>query len=290
MPKGSAVISEDLAPLPESLILKGERGKAILIVADRRYRRPPAPRPKRETLALSTVLNSFCVKPSGADELFGLLSEVDGAIAVSKMVKSDVENYVNCPVKVVYPYADVERYAKVKADLKSKRAAFLGAHTFHKGVDLLLEAFKIVKLKEGSSELFVLSEGPLRSWVLSQKVEGVHAPGYVSKPEEFFAKASIYVHPARYEPFGISVVEAMCAGLIPIVTHSVGAKELVEELSSRLVVEPSREEIAERIVEVLSMPLDEKLRLSSKAKALASEFSKERSVESFVKAFNELTA
>lgn len=206
------------------------------------------------------------------------------------MVKSDVKNYVKCPVKVVYPYADVKRYAKVEVDLTSKRAAFLGAHTLHKGVDLLLEAFKIVKLEGEPLELFVLGEGPLRGWVLRQDVEGVNAPGYVGKPEESFAKASIYVHPARYEPFGISVVEAMCAGLIPIVTRNVGAKEVVQKLSPRLIVEPNREEIAGRIIEVLRMPLDEKLRLSSRAKALAVEFSKERSVESFVKAFNELTA
>jgi len=46
----------------------------------------------------------------------------------------------------------------------------------------------------------------------------------VSKRElhELLSKALIYLHTARHEPFGIAVVEAMAAGLIPIVHRSGG--------------------------------------------------------------------
>jgi glycosyltransferase involved in cell wall biosynthesis len=39
---------------------------------------------------------------------------------------------------------------------------------------------------------------------------------------ELMAKAIIYLHPMKYEHFGIAVVEAMAAGLLPIVHKSGG--------------------------------------------------------------------
>jgi len=39
---------------------------------------------------------------------------------------------------------------------------------------------------------------------------------------EILRKAKIYLHPTKYEHFGIAVVEAMAAGLIPVVHRSGG--------------------------------------------------------------------
>jgi glycosyltransferase involved in cell wall biosynthesis len=45
--------------------------------------------------------------------------------------------------------------------------------------------------------------------------------------KDLLAKARIYVHCALNEHFGISIVEAMAAGCVPIVHNSGGAREIV---------------------------------------------------------------
>jgi len=42
-------------------------------------------------------------------------------------------------------------------------------------------------------------------------------------------KSKVYLHPLAGEPFGISVAEAMAAGLIPVVPHVGGNSEFVPE-------------------------------------------------------------
>jgi glycosyltransferase involved in cell wall biosynthesis len=285
--KSDIVLSEDLAPLPESLILRKKDGKVILIAA--------APFFKiGEDALLHVQRNSFKnyilsllnIKPNKRQELLNLLSQINGVIAVSNMLKKDLESYVKCSIKVVYPYANVNRFLKFKSDLNSFNIVFAGVLEFYKGVDLLLNAFKKVKERFKEAKLFILGEGSLKNWILKQKIKDVYALGYTSKPEEYFKKSCIYVHPARYEAFGVAVIEAMCTGLIPIVTIKNGVKEVVEKVSKELIVEP--DELTEKIIKVLSLSIEEKKRLSRQAREEAKKYTKTQSIKNFIEAFNEL--
>ncbi|MDN6298635.1 MAG: glycosyltransferase family 4 protein, partial [Halomonas sp.] len=51
--------------------------------------------------------------------------------------------------------------------------------------------------------------------------------GEQSSPERYFALADCYVLPARYEPFGFTVLEALACGTPVITTQRCGAKEVV---------------------------------------------------------------
>jgi len=293
-PKSDVVLSEDLAPLPESLILRKKNGKVILIAAAPFFEALKKPSKINGDAFLHDQKNSFKnfvlsllnIKPSKRQEILNLLSQVDGVIAVSNMLKKDLESYVKCLIKVVYPYANVNRFLKFKSDLNSFNIVFAGVLDFYKGVDLLLNSFKKVKERFKESKLFILGDGPLKNWVLKQKVKDAYAPGYTSKPEEYFKKSCIYVHPARYEAYGVAVIEAMCSGLIPIVTTKSGVKEVVENVSKELIVEPNR--LSDKIIEVLSLSIEEKEDLSKKAREEAGKYTKNQSVKKFIKAFNEL--
>jgi glycosyltransferase involved in cell wall biosynthesis len=46
---------------------------------------------------------------------------------------------------------------------------------------------------------------------------------------DFMKKSKVYLHPLAGEPFGISVAEAMAAGLVPVVPHVGGNSEFVPE-------------------------------------------------------------
>ena len=127
-----------------------------------------------------------------------------------------------------------------------------------------------VRARLKKAELYVIGNGELN------EVEGMKVFGFIPHDERLLlllSKCSVYIHPARFEAFGASVVEAMAAGLIPIVTEMTGAKDLVKQVDPSLIVPVDVDAISKRILEVLSMSIDEKKSLSEKAKQVAMEWS-----------------
>ena len=92
---------------------------------------------------------------------------------------------------------------------------------------------------------------------------------------EILSKASVFLHTMPYEHFGVAIVEAMAAGLIPVVHDSGGPREFV----------PSRyrykslEEAAEIIMSSLNAKLEER----EKVARIAERFSEDRFKEEVVK-------
>ncbi|HEU5236001.1 MAG TPA: glycosyltransferase family 4 protein, partial [Pyrinomonadaceae bacterium] len=107
-----------------------------------------------------------------------------------------------------------------------------------KGIDTLLEAAKLVSVKD-SNITFVLA-GP---WQMPRAPEeyglelngksanGILWVGPQSQPEiiEWYKRASLFVMPSNYETFGISAVEAIAFGLPAIVTETSGLAEVLGE-------------------------------------------------------------
>jgi glycosyltransferase involved in cell wall biosynthesis len=93
-----------------------------------------------------------------------------------------------------------------------------------KGIDVAVRALPSLP---GDTVLVVLGEGPERPELerLAREL-GVEArlflPGRVPDVAAWLARASAYVHPARWEGFGLGVLEAMLAGL-PVVTSDVSS-------------------------------------------------------------------
>jgi glycosyltransferase involved in cell wall biosynthesis len=226
--------------------------------------------------------------PAWKRKIFGfLIDNVDGIISDSPLTKELAQKYTKVPNEIGYPYADVDRFLPLKPDLKSHNMMYLGILNKLKGVDLLIEAFQIVKEKFPSANLYLIGKRGLVDGLKANfdRVEGVHALGFYRHPEEIMEKCSVYVNAARIEPFGINVVEAMCAGLIPVVSKKVGAKYAAQELDPSLIVEPNPSAIARVITRVFKAPPGEKLKLSGRAKKIGSKFDKERSIKNFQSKF-----
>jgi glycosyltransferase involved in cell wall biosynthesis len=99
---------------------------------------------------------------------------------------------------------------------------------------------------------------------------------------EILKKAKIYLHPTKYEHFGIAVVEAMAAGLIPIVHKSGGPWTDIVEFGNYGFGFSSLEE-AEYIIQSLTHLSEGELRTIRKRVV---ERVKTFSYESFLKRFN----
>jgi glycosyltransferase involved in cell wall biosynthesis len=141
-----------------------------------------------------------------------------------------------------------------------------------KGVDVAIRA--LPELSEFT--LVVLGEGPERSRLeaLADDLgvrDRVFLPGRVPDVAAWLRRAEIYVHPARWEGFGLGVLEAMLAGLPVVASRVSSLPELVVDGETGSLVPP--DDPGALAAAVLSV--DPKQGAAGRARARA-EFSVER--------------
>jgi len=112
-----------------------------------------------------------------------------------------------------------------------------------KGLDVAIEALTPIREKHPDTRLVVLGEGPLRAELealtRARGVEdAVELPGRVGDVTQWLRRADAVVHPARWEGFGLALLEAMlCAR--PIVASRVSSiPEIVVDGETGLLVAP----------------------------------------------------
>jgi len=183
-------------------------------------------------------------------------------------------------------YAKTEYFSEKQTDLKQKNLVFVGLVGEEKGVDRIIECYKILQNNFPESRLIIVGEGKKKSLYESWKNKNIEFAGYQKEPRKFLLQASIYLNLARIEPAGIAVIEAMCAGLIPIVSENVGFKEVVKNVSKDLIVD-SPQMAAKQINRLWN---DKVLlgNLSKKAVIEAKKVTREKSINAFLEAINRL--
>jgi glycosyltransferase involved in cell wall biosynthesis len=104
-----------------------------------------------------------------------------------------------------------------------------------KGVDLAVQALARVREVEPRAVLVVLGEGPERSRLGG---EGVFLPGRVGDVAAWYRRAEVLVHPARWEGFGLALLESMLAAKPVVATRVSSAPEIVADGETGLLVPP----------------------------------------------------
>lgn len=118
----------------------------------------------------------------------------------------------------------------------------------HKGVSDAIQA--LAQVHRPDWMLLVIGDGPDRANLesLARKLgvdERVLFVGYQAAPASFLAAADIFLHPARYEAFGLVLVEAMFARLPVVASRVGGIPFVVEDGATALLVAPNNvEELA----------------------------------------------
>jgi glycosyltransferase involved in cell wall biosynthesis len=126
---------------------------------------------------------------------------------------------------------------------------FVGGEWHRKGGDLLLEAFRQVRgrIPEARLQIVGTSEAP-------DGLPGVEVLGRIDDRErlaDLYRRAAVYCLPSRYDPYGLSVSEAMCYGL-PCVVARVGAlDEVVLDGKTGMVVPSESPEVVARALQQL---------------------------------------
>jgi len=121
-----------------------------------------------------------------------------------------------------------------------------------KGLDVAVRALRRVREEEPRAVLVVLGEGPERARLAG---EGVYLPGRVGDVSAWLARAELLVHPARWEGFGLALLEAMLAGKPVVATRVSSIPEIVVDGETGLLVPPDDPEaLAAAILRVLRDP------------------------------------
>jgi glycosyltransferase involved in cell wall biosynthesis len=205
-------------------------------------------------------------------EFFLALPENTPLIANSELVKAAlVEHFALRPERIVvhHPGHEVERFApESRQELRARARRRLGwsdsipvvgfvtSGNFRKrGLDLLLSAAERVVAQEPDTRILVVGARELPKDAAQHALFVSGRAAYRPKnhwPELWMAALDLFVYPARYEEFGMVVLESAALGVPVVTSRRVGAAEcLPPEYSAWLSAGPDVDEFAERTVRLL---------------------------------------
>jgi glycogen synthase len=189
------------------------------------------------------------------------LAGADRVIAVSRHTKEQlVDRYGVAAEKIRVVYNAVrptERVAQI--DPARPTVLYLGRLAAMKGVDTFLQAAARVAARNPSVVFIVAGEGPEFPRLLKLSAhlglgDRVLFLGRVTDEERMslLARTSVFVLPSVIEPFGITALEAMAAGIPTILSKTSGVAEVVG--SAFAVDFWDVDEFASRMTELLAYP------------------------------------
>jgi starch synthase len=129
---------------------------------------------------------------------------------------------------------------------------FVGGDWLRKGGDRLLEAFRIVRARRPDARLRLVGTSEPAA---GPGVEVIGPVGDRRRLADLYASASVFCLPSRFEPYGLSALEAMAYELPCVVTRVGGLEEIVLDGETGLTVEPEDAAgLADALLRVLDDP------------------------------------
>lgn len=219
--------------------------------------------------------------------LFYLLKKFDYHVCVSEYLTKMLVEF-NIDQKTIYTIFNgvhtsrVEALKKVTPDLATKKIVFIGNlysgwRLWYKGIDLMLDAYAKAKINIPDLELHIIGEAEngiqnelLEKYIPLEYRKDIQFLGRVNEFAPLLNNYSLYLHCARGEAFGISVIEAMMASLPVLVSQETGAKEVVERVSKDFLFTLNSDEISLKIIHYMNLSLEEKQNLSALCRTVSS--------------------
>jgi glycosyltransferase involved in cell wall biosynthesis len=193
-----------------------------------------------------------------------------------------------------------EQLGQIQPDLNSDNILFIGDigadfRAWYKGLDVLIKSFGIAAGKNEKIKLIILGAGSREiadryKSVLPQNVADriiVHGRQPIIP---HLSAASLYLHCARGEAWGMSIMEALQAGVPVICSDLTGAKEIVEQVSPDMVLALDPERIASQINRYFQLDASEKKRLSEAGRNVMRNYSEKESIERFKSVYQNIVS
>lgn len=215
---------------------------------------------------------------------------IDGVIAVSEFAAEFTRPVVgpDTPIEVAHPFIQLDAYdalGDVTPDLESNVAVTVARPWEYKGVDMLVDAWPRVREAVPDAELHVVGGGHPEEYA---ETPGVRVRGYIEDLADAFAPASLFVQPSRMDTFPVSTLEAMRAGLVPLVTRTAGTRSEARAIDPSLVVEPNADALTRGVQAYFERDPDERRELATRARERGDRFDPDTRTAAFRESFREV--
>jgi glycosyltransferase involved in cell wall biosynthesis len=216
---------------------------------------------------------------SGKVMLRKLYSLANGYIAKSHYLRGlfNQSELASKPVYVVPYFVDTQLYYKATTHQKELLRSqlnlpsdkfiicFVGGINPRKGVDLLLKAFVALHAKHGN--LFLVLVGPMAKYnqefvntikqgIVQMGPEVARLVGQVQNSHQWMMASDVYVLPSLREGFPISILEALCCGLLVIGSDisEINPEQIQNEVNGLLFEAGSAPDLERQIERALTKP------------------------------------
>ena len=182
------------------------------------------------------------------------------------------------------------------SSLTNKTALFAGRFTYQKGLEKLLEAWKIIINKRNDWTLKLVGDGEQREYLINQcKRLGIESHVVFERMTQNmvneYCSSSIFLLTSRFEGFGLVLAEAMQCG-VPCVAFDCpyGPADIIDDGKNGMLVEHGNiEKFADAVLKLIE---DDNLRLKMGKAAIekAKDYLPETIMPQWIKLFNQLTS
>lgn len=195
-----------------------------------------------------------------------------------------------------------EHYPKqdgITKNLEGKNILFMGHgpgenRLWYKGLDLMLKSFEMAFAQDSELTFTIVGnwDSELKEKLISSMSEqagkAVIFVGEVKDLTPYTRSASLYLHCARGEAYGITILIAMASGIPSIVSEWTGAKELVENIDKRFILPLQEDRIAQTINWYFSLDLKQREDLSRKSIDVIKVYTEENAITNYKNVFSVL--
>ena len=176
------------------------------------------------------------------------------------------------------------------------RLITVGRLASNKNLFALLDAFAAARAAQPSLSLVVVGDGPLRPALQARAAalslaDSVRWAGEVADAQlrAELSAAELFLSAATYEGFGLALLEAMAAGLVPVVNTIEAFRDVIAEGRDGFLADYSQPaSAAQTILRALALAPDERARLSAQARATASAYDWAQAVPKFEAVYAEV--
>ena len=209
---------------------------------------------------IETILNEDVRDPVELKKEQTILHTADLILPVSKRYAEFIqEKYPFCKGRTSYLHNGVEKIAPGLEPVERVKGSILTVGGDRKLKNNILVANAVAKLYPGKKlpvygQIFHPERLPENG--------NIELKGLISQAELYteLRKTELYVLNSIYEPFALSVFDALVCGCSVLVTQVAGALELLDATEHDIIYDPmNEEEIAEKIEYLLQHPNNERL-------------------------------
>lgn len=194
-------------------------------------------------------------------------------IVNSFFTKRYLKEYWNVDGNVLYPPISMRSISESELNCKENVILTVGRLVSEKKIIYLIEAFKQLVDKYHVDYQFIIcgNKGEESEYIdkINSEIKGYPISVYSNVPYDelvsLYKKSKIYWHamgylesddnPSKMEHFGMTTVEAMCNGCIPVVINKAGQKEIIGNDQYGFVWD-SLDDLVDKTVEIINAPKD----------------------------------